>query len=644
MSNRLLDSRGNPIQLGPRLGKGGEGAVFPLAKDPSRVAKLYHDPIKPEKAAKLEIMPSLRNDEILSLTAWPLDIIYDETRRVRGFVMPNIAGHKDIHYLYSPKSRRSEFPDADFRFILHVASNVARAFATIHNHGTVIGDVNHGGITVSAKATVKLIDCDSFQITNGSKRFLCEVGVPTFTAPELQGKSFRGVVRTANHDNFGLAVLLFHLLYMGRHPFAGKPLTRDDISIQTAITQCWFPYSGDRARTRMDQPPNTLRLVQMTDEVANLFLRAFRPESVRDGARPSAAEWVGALERLKAGLRQCSRNQTHHYPGSAQSCPWCDLESKIGVMLFGLGSAAAAGFDVRAALARIMAVQPPQQLPFPDAASLQPVSGLSLSARAIKSAQVGQRLLAVASAAGALAAAGMLEGSAAGWSLFGLLALAFVLFRSSRNERARQKLEEKRGQIAMRFDDLRKKWNATASDALFRERREWLRQQGSDLENISGFRQSLMADLDARRREVQFRRHLASANIEDGKVPGIGPSRAATLASFNIETALDITERAILGVPGFGKKRAADLMAWRRKVERAFVYHPNQPHNPADIAEVDRKVAQRRAELQKILLAGPSELERLKAQVVGAREQLAPDAAAVARELTQADYDIASFS
>ncbi len=135
--------------------------------------------------------------------------------------MPRVDGHKDIHTLYSPRSRKAEFPNADWRFLIRAAANTARAFAAIHETGCVIGDVNHGGVCVSDKATVRLIDCDSFQVTVGTRRFLCEVGVPTFTSPELQGKPFRGVVRSPNHDNFGLAVLVFHLLYMGRHPFAG---------------------------------------------------------------------------------------------------------------------------------------------------------------------------------------------------------------------------------------------------------------------------------------------------------------------------------------------------------------------------------------------------------------------------------------
>jgi len=70
--------------------------------------------------------------------------------------MPRITGCKDIHKLYSPKSRKSEFPAADFRFLLHVAANIARSFATVHQAHCVIGDVNHGSITVAANAWARI--------------------------------------------------------------------------------------------------------------------------------------------------------------------------------------------------------------------------------------------------------------------------------------------------------------------------------------------------------------------------------------------------------------------------------------------------------------------------------------------------------
>ena len=117
------------------------------------------------------------------------------------------------------------FPEVDFRFLIHTATNIARAFAIVHEHGHVVGDVSRSehDLLVGPDGTVMLIDCNLFQIS-AAELFTCDVGVPLFTPPELQSENFRGLRRTANHDRFGVAVLLFHLLFMGRHPFAGRYL------------------------------------------------------------------------------------------------------------------------------------------------------------------------------------------------------------------------------------------------------------------------------------------------------------------------------------------------------------------------------------------------------------------------------------
>ena len=212
------DSNRHPIHVGNRLGAGGEGTVYEILNHPGLVAKIYKESLSLSRVEKLKVMPSMGTSSLLAMTAWPQGLIY-EGGKPCGLLMGRVTGYKDIHNLYSPRGRKIEFAKADFPFLVHAAANLARAFASIHESGTVIGDVNPGGVMVSpTDATVKLIDCDSFQVSSGTRKFLCDVGVPIFTPPELQEKPLKGVLRSANHDNFGLAVLLFHILFMGfRH-------------------------------------------------------------------------------------------------------------------------------------------------------------------------------------------------------------------------------------------------------------------------------------------------------------------------------------------------------------------------------------------------------------------------------------------
>src|SRR5581483_11019597 len=230
---RLYDRNGEAVSLLSEVGRGGEGTVYEVADRQDIVAKIYNHSVDNDKALKLSSMADLCNDRLLGLSAWPTDILRDSNDGCTvGFLMQRIHGHKGIHVLYSPKSRLNEFPNAAWPFLLHAATNLARAFAVIHEHGHVIGDVNHGNVLVSTQAMVKLIDCDSFQIEAAGRTFACGVGVSTHTPPELQGVAFKDITRTINHDCFGLAVLIFQLLFMGRHPFSGQYSGQGEMTLE----------------------------------------------------------------------------------------------------------------------------------------------------------------------------------------------------------------------------------------------------------------------------------------------------------------------------------------------------------------------------------------------------------------------------
>src|SRR5687768_6007754 len=106
MSSHLRrHSTGAAVPLGPMLGQGGEGRVFPVRGAPGLVAKIYKKPPTPEKVEKLLAMTRSASPAILKVAAWPVDLLMDENRVVRGFLMPKVSSREDVHELYSPKSR-----------------------------------------------------------------------------------------------------------------------------------------------------------------------------------------------------------------------------------------------------------------------------------------------------------------------------------------------------------------------------------------------------------------------------------------------------------------------------------------------------------------------------------------------------------
>jgi DNA-binding helix-hairpin-helix protein with protein kinase domain len=208
--SRLLDEQGRPLRLGHKLGEGGEGAVYRLAGHSSKAIKVYASPLTVERAQKIKILTQFSQTDINRFTAWPSGLVLDEKGRARGLLLPVVEHGKDIHHLYTPSSRRKHFPTANWRFLVHVSRNVARAFGAVHALGLVIGDVNPGSILVLGDGTVRLIDVDSFQVpVPGGRPLLCTVAVDLFLPPELHQAPLNSVVRTPDHDAFGLASQFF---------------------------------------------------------------------------------------------------------------------------------------------------------------------------------------------------------------------------------------------------------------------------------------------------------------------------------------------------------------------------------------------------------------------------------------------------
>jgi DNA-binding helix-hairpin-helix protein with protein kinase domain len=174
---------------------------------------------------------------------------------------------------------------------------------------------------VANDATVKSIDCDSFQITTGSQRWLCRVGTGDYQPPEMQGlNSYQGIIRTFNHDSFGLAVIIFRLLFAGRHPFSGRYQGQGDApSIEDAIKTFRYAYS-QRRQTGMHPPASALPIVALPGDIRDMFELAFDP-STTQGGRPTAKSWMTALQTLGRNVRQCRVNPSHWFYSKATNCP-----------------------------------------------------------------------------------------------------------------------------------------------------------------------------------------------------------------------------------------------------------------------------------------------------------------------------------
>jgi hypothetical protein len=326
----LRDAEGTAWTLGRSIGAGGEGTVYLVDGDPGLVAKIYADLPAAAQIAKLTAMVASGDDALRRVAAWPTAVLSGDDGPV-GFLMPKLSSQLPLHELFGPRRRQELFPDAHWSFLVHAALNVARAFEAMHERDIVVGDVNSNNLVIHANSKTRFIDCDSFQIRRAGTLYPCAVGVPEYQPPELQAADLATIERLPHHDAFGLAVMVFQLLFVGKHPFAGilPPHLTGDATIGANVAAGHYFYGPNAACAGLRPPPGSLALSALPDAIAALFERAFLGDPA---GRPSATEWRVALRELESMTAACERSRRHRYVRDVP-CPWCELE-RAGLYYF----------------------------------------------------------------------------------------------------------------------------------------------------------------------------------------------------------------------------------------------------------------------------------------------------------------------
>lgn len=646
MTKIFVTGMGKTIEIGRELGKGGEGSVHEVPANHHWVAKLYnahHQPDAP-KQAKLRFMATTADKELLSYTAWPQETLHKTPNgSVVGFLMPKVMGRAPIHMLYSPAHRRQDYPNKAWDFLLFAARNTAAAFAAIHRHGHVVGDVNQGNVLVGADSKVVLIDTDSFQINANGTTHLCKVGVAHFTPPELQGvASFDRAPRTSNHDNFGLALLIFHLLFGGRHPYSGVPLRADaGEALEKDIQAFRYAYAPDGQRRGFNRPPKSIPISIVPDPVKAMFTLAFTENGAK-GSRPMAQQWVTALDGLRGQLKRCATTPMHVYAGHLVRCPWCELEDH-GVIYFldvqaGVTSTGTTGFVLARVWAAIEAVPPPPAIPIPT------IAAISVKPTPLPPGIPPQGMITFWRIVIVGIALGLLTVIPGGW-LFVLggawwawATVDNVGGNERKNERAKRQTARDAAQQA--FDQIVGRIHQELSPEAFAKKKQNLARLRDEYQHLPEHEKTeiinLHATAEARQKHQFLERHFLDAAI----ISGVGPAKKAALRSFGIETAADVTWNKVISVKGFGQVLTRAIVDWRKACERRFVFNPNLAVTEADKKAVRAKIAARKRTLEITLNAGATELQRLRQEMISKSNALSPALQAASQKLAQAQANL----
>lgn len=341
---RFQTASGLLVTVGKWLAAGGEGEVYAVTAPHGMVLKKYKPEIlvkAPATEAKLRAMtasPPAEWREAASghvTLAWPAHVVMEGSRFV-GFLMPVVDTDTsvELHRIANPSDRRAGTGKTawmrgfTWKYLVSVAANLAHATHVLHATGSVvIGDFNERNILVTSQARVTLIDCDSMQFTaSGGRVYVCRVGRPEFTPPELRRAVLDKTVRKPSSDLFALAIHIYQLLMEGEHPFRGmwsgsgeKPPVPD-----LAEKGIW----AHQRRGRLGPRPAAIGIDLLPDSIRKLFRQAFEDGATNPARRPTAQAWQRALDSLAGSLRKCRANKEHFYPPHHKSCPWCEHERR----------------------------------------------------------------------------------------------------------------------------------------------------------------------------------------------------------------------------------------------------------------------------------------------------------------------------
>lgn len=343
----VLGLRGQKYELEPMpFDQGGEGDIYGIVGIQDRVVKVYHpDHITSELEQKISRMvQNPPNQSVLTQVAWPLDVVYDMSKRFCGFVMPRLHITADLSevYVYPPRT------EITYKQKLTIAQNICVVISAVHEAGYIFGDFNPRNIGINTNnGSVAFLDTDSYHIVydrSANRAYRCNVCAPGYAAPELLEKCAQHIALhpedakkayatapldtfTKETDYFALAIHIYKLLMNGFTPFngisdkesasVGSPGVNDEAVRRNSY--CFKPGNKPMAAA---VPP----IEVLPEAIKDLFTRAFIYGHADPKMRPSAVDWYYALQDYENALVVCTVDHRHYYKSGLSNCPWCEAD------------------------------------------------------------------------------------------------------------------------------------------------------------------------------------------------------------------------------------------------------------------------------------------------------------------------------
>ena len=454
---------------------------------------------------------------------------------------------------------------------------------------------------------------------------MCEVGTPIWTPPELQGTPFANAPRQIEHDRFGLALLLFHLLFMGRHPYAGVPVNvanaSDQWTLEWAIKHHQFPYSRARSTGGFRPPPHSLPPEAIPPELFALFEAAFSPNPL---SRPSAKAWHDVLDSLSR-MRRCSRNPAHEYHVHLNECPWCYLHIKDGGPdYFVVPGMVAEGQIGNQELERI----------WNEWRAARPVQFAIASLSTYPLPQVAPTPLNIPQ-----------QRASSGFGRWAYKQLKKIGLSRHGNVNPDYVHECERRRAAVATARAQAEDRIEARNAVVTQYQQRFAAQAATMQNrllserqrIQSFPQECARRMENRRRTAQLEAYLDRKRLVHANIKGFGLHRVNQMLECGYSTALDV--RNGVSIPGIGPTLKRVLAAWVQECEQQFQFNPAVALPPDEIAQIDLDLQQLKKAFSKSVMDSISTLGSLATETRLRAAQAETEITAATRSLAQAIAD-----
>ncbi len=260
--------------------------------------------------------------------------------------------------------------------------------------------------------------------------------------------------------------------------------------------------------------------------------------------------------------------------------------------------------DISHIIETIKSVPAPPSPPELEAA-LPPPPALQLSevGRAARS----ERKLTVFAGAAALTVGGYLALFVHGF--WGTALCVGALVMTALSVSLKRKFEVEYRCAKANWDEQRQTWLAQAGPATFEDKRKLFLSLADTYSGLPAKERELLVELEKTKRERQFTNYMKSQLIERAKIPGVGQSRKATLASYGFANALDVKNRRVPKLPGFGPSLVGEVEAWASSVSQKFTFNPTAPTEPHLVQQVKSTITMERVGLEQKLANAHDELK-----------------------------------